>query len=300
MGRPELRAILLVMLAWATCARAGADGHCDGVGRMAETRVHAGHAAVNGVSLYFEDHGPRGGVPLVLLNGGGSTIEVTWGQALPILARTRRVIALDEEGHGRSSFREGPSSFEASADDVAALLEYLQVPRADLMGFSNGASIALQVAIRHPQRVRRLVFASSLARRDGAPPAFWNFMEHASLDNMPPPLQEAFLAVNPDPEALRRMHDRDAERMRNFRDVPDEQIRAVQVPVLVLAGDRDVASPEHAAWLARLFPRGRLMILPGGHGEYLGERLSSPPGSCYPQRALPLVLQFLDGPDEKQ
>src|SRR5690606_18452150 len=184
--------------------------------------------------------------------------------------------------------------------DVAALLEYLQVPRADLMGFSNGASIALQVAIRHPQRVRRLVFASSLARRDGAPPAFWNFMEHASLDNMPPPLQDAFLAVNPDPEALRRMHDRDAERMRNFRDVPDEQIRAVQVPVLVLAGDRDVASPEHAAWLARLFPRGRLMILPGGHGDYLGERLSSPPGSCYPQRALPLVLQFLDGPDEKQ
>src|SRR5690606_18786942 len=137
MGRPELRALLPVMLAWATCARAGADGHCGGVGRMAGTRVHAGHAAAHGVSLCFEDHGPGGGMPRVLGDGGGSTIEVTWGQALPILARTRRVIALDEEGHGRSSFREGPSSFEASADDVAALLEYLQVPRADLMGFSN-------------------------------------------------------------------------------------------------------------------------------------------------------------------
>ncbi|WP_210244143.1 alpha/beta fold hydrolase [Arenimonas fontis] len=266
---------------------------------MAETRVHAGHAAINGVNLYYEDHGPREGMPLVLLNGGGSTIETTWGRALPLLARTRRVIALDEEGHGRSSFRDGPSSFEASADDVAALLEHLQVERADLMGFSNGASIALQVAIRHPRRVRRLVFASSMTRRDGAPAAFWAFMDGASLDNMPDPLKQAFLAHNPDPEALRRMHDRDAERMRHFRDVPDEQVRAVQAPVLVLAGDRDIVTPEHAAELARLFPRGRLMILPGGHGEYLGEQLTTLPGSCYPQRTLPLVLQFLDEAGEK-
>lgn len=87
-----------------------------------------------------------------------------------------------------------PHAFEASADDVAALLEYLKVDKADIFGFSNGASVALQVASRHPQRVRKLVFASSMTRRDGARPEVWEFMEQADFSNMPQPLKDASFA----------------------------------------------------------------------------------------------------------
>ena len=141
----------------------------------------SGHAPVNGIHMYYEVHGRRDGVPLVLLHGGGSTIEVTFSRVLPVFAGSRRVIAVEEQGHGRTTDREAPVTFESSADDVAALLRYLQVDQADLLGFSNGASVALQVAIRHPQRVRKLVFASSITKRDGAHPQLWAFMQQADF-----------------------------------------------------------------------------------------------------------------------
>jgi len=112
--------------------------------------LETGHAPVNGIEMYYEVHGRRDGVPLVLLHGGGSTIEVTFGRVLPIFAGSRRVIAVEEQGHGRTTDRDQPVTFEGSADDVAALLRHLKVDKADLFGFSNGASIALQVAIRIP------------------------------------------------------------------------------------------------------------------------------------------------------
>ena len=110
----------------------------------------SGHAPVNGIRMYFEMHGEETGTPLVLLHGGGSTIDVTYGRILPLFARHRRVIALEEQNHGRTDFRDVPERFTTSADDVAALLAHLRIDKADLMGFSNGASVALQVAIRHP------------------------------------------------------------------------------------------------------------------------------------------------------
>lgn len=110
--------------------------------------------------MYYEVHGRRDGVPLVLLHGGGSTTEVTFSRVLPVFAASRMVIALEEQGHGRTTDRDQPVTFESSADDVAALLRHLKVDKADIFGFSNGASVALQVAIRHPQLVRKLVFGS--------------------------------------------------------------------------------------------------------------------------------------------
>jgi pimeloyl-ACP methyl ester carboxylesterase len=259
--------------------------------------VQPGHAAVRGIRMYYEIHGEGGEVPLLLLHGGGSTIDVTWGRILPFLEQGRRVIAIEDRGHGRSSDRPEPYSFESSADDVAALLETLGIERADLFGFSNGASTALQVAIRHPERVRRLVFASAVTRRDGADPQLWEWMEQATFDNMPQVLKDAFLEVNPDPEQLRRMHDGDAERMRGFRDVPDDAVRAVRAPTLVVVGDRDVVRPEHALELARLLPQARLLVLPGGHGDYLGEAVADPGGSSgYPRLTAGLIEAFLDAP----
>ncbi|MBB3063607.1 alpha/beta fold hydrolase [Microbulbifer rhizosphaerae] len=257
--------------------------------------VESGRAPVNGIDMYYEVHGRKDGVPLVLLHGGGSTIEVTFSKVIPIFARNRRVIAVEEQGHGRTSDRDAPVTFETSADDVAALLRYLKIEKADIFGFSNGASIALQVAIRHPQLVRKIVFASAATRRDGYYPQLWEFMEKANFANMPQPLKDAFLRVNPDRQQLRIMHDKDAERVRNFEDVPDELVRSVRAPTLIVLGDRDIVKPEHAAELTRLIPGARLLILPGGHGDYIGEVVATQGDSHYPELTAQLIGEFLDG-----
>ena len=254
----------------------------------------SGHAPVNGINLYYEVHGRRDGVPLVLLHGGGSTIEVTFSKVLPVFAGTRRVIAVEEQGHGRTSDRDAPVAFETSADDVAALLHYLKVDRADLLGFSNGASVALQVAIRHPELVRKLVFASSMTKRDGAQPQLWEFMKQADFSNMPQALKDAFLRVNPDEQKLRTMHDKDAARMQSFKDVPDAAVASIRVPTLIVLGDQDIVKPEHALELTRLIPGARLLILPGGHGDYLGEAVMTQKESHYPELTARLIEEFLD------
>ncbi len=254
------------------------------------------YAEVNGIRMYYEVYGPERGVPLVLLHGGGSTIDVTFGRILPFLARDRRVLAVEEQGHGRTSDRNAPVRFETSADDVAALLKHLKIEQADVFGFSNGASVGLEVAIRHPQAVRRLVFASSLTKKDGAQPQLWTIIQSADISNMPQPLKDAFLKVNPDPAKLKTMHDKDAERMRHFTDVPDAQLRAIRVPTLILIGDRDIVKPEHAIEIARLIPNARLMVVPGGHGDYLRDLLMPQRATREPELTAGFVEEFLDAP----
>lgn len=256
--------------------------------------ARTGHAPVNGISMYYEVHGARSGMPLLLLHGGGSTIESTYGRILPFFARHRRVVALEEQGHGRTTDREAPVRFDSSADDVAALLRHLAIDRADVMGFSNGASVAMQLAIRHPALVHSLVFASSMTKRSGAPPQFWRFIEQGTFADMPASLKAAFLAVNPDPRKLRAMHDKDLARMQQFVETPDEAVRSIRVPTLVLLGDKDVITPEHAAELVRLLPHGRLLVLPGGHGDYLGEMSAAGPDTLVPELSSRLIEQFLD------
>ena len=261
---------------------------------VAAPLTRADTASIRGIDIYYEVHGRADGVPLVLLHGGGSTIESTWGRVLPIFAAHRRVIALDEQAHGRTSDRDAPLTFESSADDVAALLQHLRVAQADLMGFSNGASVALKVAIRHPGLVRKLVFASSMTKRSGAQPQFWDFIAKARFEDMPQALKDAFLRVNPDPAKLRNMHDKDLARMRNFQDVPDAEVAAIRAPTLVMLGDHDVVRPEHGFELTKLIPGSRLLILPGGHGDYLGEADATPEGSPWPALTAGLVEAFLD------
>jgi pimeloyl-ACP methyl ester carboxylesterase len=258
--------------------------------------VESGHAPVNGIRIYYEIHGRAEGTPLVLLHGGGSTIEVTFSRVLPIFARHRRVIAVEEQGHGRTSDRDKPVRFETSADDVDALLQHLKVEKADVLGFSNGASVALQVALRHPGRVRKLVFASSMTKKEGARPEFWGYMQQAQFSTMPQPLKEAFLKVNPDPQKLRVMHDKDLERMLHFTDVSDQDLPSVHAATLIVIGDQDIVTPEHAVALTHRIPQSRLLILPGGHGDYLGEAIMTPPGSRAFERTAALVEDFLDAP----
>jgi pimeloyl-ACP methyl ester carboxylesterase len=220
------------------------------------------YADVNGLHLYYEIHG-AGGTPLVLLHGGGSTIETSWGRMLPALAKKRQVIAFEQAGHGHTADRDEPFTFEQSADDTAALLRHLKIEKADLFGYSNGGSIALQVAIRHPQLVRRLIAASAIYRKDGMPEGFWDSMRRASLDSMPAELKEAYRATSPHPERLQSFHDKSVQRMLTFKDWPDDVIRGIAAPTLVLVGDQDVVRPEHAVEMLRLLPHAQLAVLPG-------------------------------------
>lgn len=256
--------------------------------------VERAYAQVNGIRLYYEVHGSAAGVPLVLLPGGGSTIETTYGRVLPYFAQHRRVIALDEQNHGRSGHRSIPERFTDSADDVAGLLEHLNVAQADVMGFSNGASVAMQLAIRHPARVRKLVFAASMTKKSGASAQFWEAMRNSRFADMPQPLKDGFLAVNDDPALLHDMYEKDVERMQNFVETSDEQVRSVNAPTLVLSGDRDVGTAEHAVELTRLLQHARLIILPGTHGEFLGELLTGNTRFEYPELSARLIEGFLD------
>jgi pimeloyl-ACP methyl ester carboxylesterase len=250
---------------------------------------------VNGINVYYEIHGDAPGTPLVLLHGGGSSIDVTYGRILPYLARERTVIGIDEQGHGKTSDRNAPVRFDTSADDVAGLLSALRVEQADILGFSNGAEVALRVAVRHPKLVRKLIFASSITKKSGAAPQFWEFMAKATFADMPQPLKDAFLRANPDPQKLRTMHDKDLERMQNFVETSDDEVRGVKAPTLVLQGDHDVPTLEHGQELTRLFPDARLMVLPGGHGDYLGELLAPKPDARYVELSAGLIDEFLDG-----
>lgn len=227
--------------------------------------VRTGYAPVNGLQIYFEIHGITNLAqpPLVLLHGGGDTINTSFGHILPELARSRQIIAFEQQGYGHTAdITERPFSFEQSADDTAALLDYLHIEKADLFGFSNGGTIALQVAIRHPKVVRKLVLASALLKRDGAYPWLWDAMANAKLENMPQELQEEYLKVAPHPENLRLFHDKAARRVLAFKDISTDAIRSVTAPTLVVVGDADVIRPEHAVETFRLLQHAQLAVLP--------------------------------------
>jgi pimeloyl-ACP methyl ester carboxylesterase len=221
----------------------------------------------------------------VLLHGGGSTLDTSFGQVLRTLAKTRRVIAFDQQGHGRTADVDRPFSFEQSADDAVALLGFLGIERADFFGYSNGGNIALQVGIRHPERVRKLIVASAMFKRDGCAPEFWESFETATLKDMPAELRDAYVRTAPHPEALPTFFAKSVARMRAFKDVRPEEIRSIRAPTLVLIGDADIVRPEHAVELFRLLQHGALAVLPAtNHMQIVGR---------WP---VPTIEAFLDAP----
>jgi pimeloyl-ACP methyl ester carboxylesterase len=254
----------------------------------------AGHyATVNGLKLYYEIHGS--GSPLVLLHGGGSTIETTYGRVLPEFAKAHQVIAIELQAHGHTPDIDRPLSFEQDADDVAALLKYLKITKANFMGFSNGGATCLQLAMRHPEVVNKLVLASTTYNRKGMQPGFFEGMQqHASLENMPSPLKDAYRKINPDPKGLQAMFNRDVARMIGFKDIPDAAIQAIQAPALVINGDAEVVRTEHALELSRLLPHAKLAILPGGHGDYIGEICAVDKHSKIPALVVAMINDFLN------
>lgn len=223
------------------------------------------YARVNGLDMYYEIHGT--GHPLVLLHGGVLTIGLTFGAMIPTLATTHQVIAVELQGHGHTADIEREMSVAAFAEDVVALLDVLGIERADVFGFSLGGLTALEMAVRHPERVDRAILASTHFRQDGYLAEIRDPALQAGSKRLPTPadfqeMSDAYAAVAPHPE---HFHDFLARTSAAavIQGWSEDDLRGLTAPTLLIYGDTDFVRVEHAADMHRLIPDARLAILPG-------------------------------------
>ena len=218
------------------------------------------YAPVNGLQLYYEIHGS--GKPLVLLHGGLLTIDLNFGPLLEPLAASRQVIAVEFQGHGHTADTGRPLTIEALAGDVIALLDHLGIAEADLFGFSLGGLVAYAIALGAPARVGRLIVASADAHR---PPG----RESAPLgeDRLPTPadfqeMRDAYVAVAPDPAHFDEFAAKNEALVHELPGWTDE-LRSLQVPTLLIFGDRDFSPLPDVVEMFELLPNAQLAVLPG-------------------------------------
>jgi pimeloyl-ACP methyl ester carboxylesterase len=267
-----------------------------------EAKGSGAYADVNGINLYYEIHGD--GPPLVLLHGGLGATEM-FGPALVRLAEGHRVIGVDLQGHGRTADVDRPIRLETMADDVEALMDHLGIEQADAVGYSLGGGVAFQLAVRHPQRVRKLVVVSAYFRDDAVDPALraqQTQVNAAAAEFMKEtPMYELYARLAPRPEDFPRLVDKIGEYMRQPFDMTD-QLRALQVPTMLMSADADMAPPSHlvemfklldgglrdGGWMGEGRPKGghALAILPGLQHYNI---FSSP-------LAAEAIIAFLDAP----
>ena len=261
----------------------------------ANIKCKSGYSEVNGIKMYYEIYGQ--GKPIVLIHGGGSTIQTSFAKVIPQFAKHRHVIALEMQAHGRTYDRDSNLTFAQDADDVATLLQNLAINKADILGFSNGGHTAIEIAIRHPEMVNKLILCSTFYNRSAADKKFWEGFEgRVQFSNMPQAYKNEFLKINNDPDALLNMFNKDVQRMSVFKGWSDEQIRSIKAATLVVNGNKDVGSTEHAVEMYRTIPNCQLAIFPGGHGTYLGEVSSGIDNSKLPELAVTMFEEFLDEP----
>lgn len=263
-----IRTSLIVVVAFLTACTTPHDTSRD----TTTTAAAVGHRVqVNGMQLYYEVSGA--GEPLIVLHGAYMNIP-SMGAIIPKLAETHKVYALEFQGHGRTTDIDRPITYQNLADDVAAFMDSAGLARADVFGYSVGAEVALQVAIRHPQKVNKIVAASAAYDLRGWQPEFTAVIPQITVEmmvGMPFAAEYRKLAPNPDgfPELARKLIALEKEPMAWEKDV-----RQIKAPVLLIAGDADVTTLEHSVALFRLLgggvmgdmgkplPASRLAILP--------------------------------------
>lgn len=256
------------------------------------TDFESGYADVNGLHMYYEIHGQ--GKPLVLIHGGGSTIDTTFGRIIPLLAKSRQLVAVELQAHGHTNDRDADLSFEQDADDVAELLHQLALQKADFLGFSNGAHTTIEIAMRHPALINKIILCSCFFKRSGTFAGFWDGFENVTLDMMPAVLREGYLAANNSQQGLQNMFNKDVQRMMVFKDWEEESLKEIVCPVLVINGNMDVSTPEHAVEMYRLFPNCELAIFPGTHGTCIGAIEALENGVWPKFNAVNLIEDFLN------
>jgi pimeloyl-ACP methyl ester carboxylesterase len=223
-----------------------------------DSNLTGSYASMNGLNLYYEIHGT--GKPLVLLHGGVGTIEM-FGEVLPLLAQGRQVIAVDLQAHGRTADIDRPMRFESMADDIAALIRHLGLERADVMGYSLGGGVALQIAIRHPQLVRKLVIVSTACKRDGWYPEVLAGMAQMGPEAAEPmkqtPMYQAYASVAPRPQDWPVLLTKLGQLLRQDYDW-SRDVAALKIPTLIVVGDADSVRTAHAVELFGLLGGGKV------------------------------------------
>lgn len=252
----------------------------------------SGYSQVNGLKMYYEIYGQ--GKPLVLVHGGGSTIETSFGNIIPLLAKSRQIIAIELQAHGHTNDRETDLTFEQDADDVATLLHNLKISKADFLGYSNGGQTLIEIALRHSDIVDKIIIASAFYKRNATVPQFWEGFETATLDVMPQTLKEGYLKANNSEAGLLNMFNKDVQRMKAFKEWTDEQMKSINAPTLIINGNNDVGSVEHAVEMYRTIPNSQLAIIPGKHGAYIGAIEYLDNGKWTQQYIVDLIQGFLD------
>jgi pimeloyl-ACP methyl ester carboxylesterase len=255
------------------------------------------YASVNGLRMYYEMHGS--GRPLVLLHGGLSTIETSFSKLLPTFAKSRQIIAIEQQAHGHTADIDRPLTDEQMAQDTAALLHQLTIENADFFGYSLGSEIALEIVMRHPTLVRKLVLASPAFRRDGVYSEIWQGIESSKAEDLAgSPFQAAYARTAPNPQDWPTLIAKNKQHDREFVGWPPEKIQAITAPTLLIIGDSDIVRPEHAVELFRLLgggvigdvaglPNAQLAVLPGTTHLTLVERA---------EWLLSMITAFLDAP----
>ncbi len=256
--------------------------------------AESGYADVNGLALYYEVYG--NGQPIVLLHGSYMSIPLNWSHIIPLLAKDRKVIVTEMQGHGRTRDIPRELSYEGMADDVSGLLKHLNIDSADIVGYSMGGGIAFQVAIRHPEQVRRLVVLSGTYTHDG----WWPEVESSFATFTPAmfegtPIQKQYdsLGNDPDhfPEFVKKVISIDLKPYDWSRDVKN-----IQAPIFMAIGDADGVRYEHALELFRAkgggkmgdihgLPQSRLAIVPGTTHIGIIQRTNW---------LIPMITDFLD------
>lgn len=239
-----------------------------------------GHLPINGLNLHYEVHGRLGTSkpPLLLIPGAFMATDSmkVWADAF---ARERAVIMFDQQGHGRTPDTSREMSYEQFADDAAALLRALGVQRADVMGYSQGGGVALQLAIRHPSLVSKLVSMSATFRKDGWYPSVFEAIGGLSADAFAgTSVEEQFKEHTPDAEAFGAYLEKMKDLNINDQNISDEEMRSISAKTMVIVGDADGVTLEHALAMFRLrgggdeeaaatgalqrVPTARLVVLP--------------------------------------
>lgn len=222
--------------------------------------IERGYAPVNGLRMYYEIHGD--GPPLVLLHGGMVSFEACFFAMAPALAEHRRVIGIEQQGHGHTPDIDRPLTFEQMADDTAALLQHIGVPGADIFGYSDGGNVALGLAIRHPDLVRKVVTAGTNVTNEGLKPGIFEDLTQLSAEALGDEMRDLYASVAPDPAGWPSLVEKVRQQAVSLVGWQPEQLRAIAAPTLVVIGDDDIIRVEHAADMVNLIPHAHLAVLP--------------------------------------
>jgi pimeloyl-ACP methyl ester carboxylesterase len=232
--------------------------------------VSTGYAPVNGLRMYYEVHGDRGAArrPLVLLHGGLLTIDLSFGDLLPGLAEGRQVIAAELQGHGRTADIDRAIELGFLAGDVVALLDDLGVEQADVLGFSLGGGVTVQLALDYPDRVGRIIPVSVSHASDGFHEEISDPARHATSTRMPTEddfrqMHEAYVRLAPDPGHFDEFAAKASGAAASLKGWTADELGSITAPTLLVFGDHDFIRLEHAVQMHGLIPGAQLAVLPG-------------------------------------